>query len=106
MEEYLIKMKGLADKLKLAGSTISKFDLVIQTLNGLDMDYNPIVVKLSDQIYISQIELQAQLLAFESRLDQLNNLNLNATANVANKTEFRGNMFNSGAIGEDQTSEV
>jgi len=53
MEEYLIKMKGLADKLKLAGSTISKFDLVIQTLNGLDMDYNPIVVKLSDQIYIS-----------------------------------------------------
>lgn len=95
MEEYLIKMKGLADKLKLAGSAISNFDLVIQTLNGLDMDYNPIVVKLSDQIDISWIELQAQLLAFESRLDQLNNLNLNATANVANKTEFRGNRFNS-----------
>ncbi|CAJ2644825.1 unnamed protein product [Trifolium pratense] len=98
MEEYLIKMKGLADKLKLAGSAISNSDLVIQTLNGLDMDYNPVVVKLSDQIDLSWVELQAQLLAFESRLEQLNNinnLNLNATANVANKTKFSGNRFNS-----------
>jgi len=97
MEDYLMKMKDLADKLKMAGSPISNADLVIQTLNGLDVDYNPVVVKLSDQINISWVDLQAQLLAFESRLDQLNNLNninLNATANVANKTEFRGNRFN------------
>lgn len=92
-----MKMKDLADKLKMAGSPISNVDLVIQTLNGLDADYNPVVVKLSDQINISWVDLQAQLLAFESRLDQLNNfnnINLNATANVANKTEFRRNRFN------------
>jgi hypothetical protein len=49
MEEYLTKMKKLSDKLKLAGNPISMSDLTIQTLNGLDADYNPIVVKLSDQ---------------------------------------------------------
>lgn len=98
MKEYLIKMKRLGDKLKLAKSAISNSDLIIQTLNGLYMDYNHVVIKLSNQIDLSWVELQAQLLAYESRLNQLNNfnnLNLNATANVANKTEFRGNKFNS-----------
>lgn len=60
--------------------------------------YNPVVVKLSDQIDLSWVELQSQLLAFESRLDQLNNfnnLNLNSTANFPNKTKFRGNRSNS-----------
>ncbi|GAU51268.1 hypothetical protein TSUD_412550 [Trifolium subterraneum] len=98
MEEYLIKMKNLSDKLKLAGSPISNSDLMIQTLNGLDAEYNPVVVKLSDQINLSWVDVQAQLLAFESRLDQFNNfsgLTLNASANFANKTEFRGNKFNS-----------
>jgi histone deacetylase 1/2 len=96
MEDYLMKMKDLADKLKMAGSPITNADLIIQTLNGLDTDYNPIVVKLSDQINLSWVDLQAQLLSFESRLDQLNsfnNLNLNATANVANKAQFR-NRYN------------
>ncbi|PNY01489.1 copia-like polyprotein, partial [Trifolium pratense] len=98
MEEYLIKMKNLSDKLKLSGSPISNSDLMIQTLNGLDAEYNPVVVKLSDQINLSWVDVQAQLLAFESRLDQLNNfsgLTLNASANFANKTEFRGNKFHS-----------
>ncbi|CAJ2636423.1 unnamed protein product [Trifolium pratense] len=97
MEDYLMKMKDLADKLKMAGSPITNADLIIQTLNGLDSDYNPIVVKLSDQINLSWVDLQAQLLAFESRLDQLNsfnNLNRNATTNVANKAQFRGNIYN------------
>lgn len=53
MEKYLIKMKTLADKLKLAGSPISNSDLVIQTLNGLDAQYNPVVVKLADEINLS-----------------------------------------------------
>ncbi|GAU35703.1 hypothetical protein TSUD_258780 [Trifolium subterraneum] len=53
MEQYLAKMKNLADKLKLAGSPISSSDLMIQTLNELDSEYNPVVVKLSDQINIS-----------------------------------------------------
>ncbi|CAJ2667558.1 unnamed protein product [Trifolium pratense] len=98
MEDYLIKMKNLADKLKLAGNPISNSDLIIQTLNGLDSEYNPVVVKLSDQTALSWVDLQAQLLTFESRIEQLNNLTnltLNATANVANKSDHRGNKFKS-----------
>ena len=46
MDEYLVKMKNLVDRLKLAGSPISNLDLIIQTMNGLDSEYNPMVVKL------------------------------------------------------------
>ncbi|XP_050907340.1 uncharacterized protein LOC127120822 isoform X3 [Lathyrus oleraceus] len=53
MEEYLVKMKNLGDKLKLAGAPMSNFDLTIQTLKDLDLDYNSVVVKLSDQINLS-----------------------------------------------------
>jgi len=53
MDQYLPKMKNLTDKLKLAGSPISNSDLMIQTLNGLDVDSNPMVVKLCDQINLS-----------------------------------------------------
>jgi len=66
MDQYLLKMKNFADKLKLAGSPISNLDLMIQTLNGLDVDYNLVVVKLSNQINLSWVYLRAQLLAFES----------------------------------------
>ncbi|PNY00234.1 glutamate receptor [Trifolium pratense] len=96
MEEYLTKMNKLSDKLKLAGNPISMSDLTIQTLNG-DADYNLIVVKLSNQDSLTWVDLQAQLLAFESRLEQLNNitnLTLNASANVVNKAEYKGNKFN------------
>lgn len=98
MEEYLTKMKKLTDQLKLAGNPVTISDLIIQILNGLDSDYNPIAVKLSDQSSLTWVDLQAQLLAFESRLDQLNkltNMSLNASANVVNKTEYKGNKFNS-----------
>jgi len=48
MEQYLGKMKNLVDKLKLVGSHISNSELTIQILNGLDSDYNPMVVELFD----------------------------------------------------------
>lgn len=92
MHDYLFKMKNLADKLKLEGNLILNSDLIIQTLNGLDFEYNPVVVKLSDQINLSWIDLQSQLLSFESRIEQLNsfnNLSLNASTNVTNKTDYK-----------------
>lgn len=98
MEEYLTKMKKLTDQLKLVGNPVTISDLIIQILNGLDSDYNPIVVKLSYQSSLTWVDLQAQLLAFESRLDQLNkltNMSPNASANVVNNTEYKGNKFNS-----------
>ncbi|KAI5407870.1 hypothetical protein KIW84_053927 [Lathyrus oleraceus] len=77
MEVYLIKMKNLCDKLKFAGN---------------------LVVKPSDQTTLMWVDLQAQLLTFESRIEKLNNLTnltLNATTNIAKKFNHKGIMFNS-----------
>ena len=96
MDQYILKMKNLADKLKLARSLISNSDLMIQTLNGLHAYYNLVVVKLSNQINLSWVDLQAQLLAFESKIEQLNsfnNLSMNTSANLATKTDFRSNKL-------------
>ena len=89
-------MNNFANKLKLAESSISNSDLMIQTLKGLNTNYddNLVVVKLSDQINFSWVDLQAQLLAFESIIKQLNifnNLSMNTLANLIIKTDFRSN---------------
>lgn len=57
MEEYLIKMKTLSNNLKLTGSPILSVDLIIQTLTGLDSEYNAIVVQLSDKIDLTWVDL-------------------------------------------------
>lgn len=49
MDEYLNKIKQLIDKLLLAGNPLSTGDLIIQTLAGLDSEYNPIMVQLVDK---------------------------------------------------------
>ncbi|KAK4280892.1 hypothetical protein QN277_012451 [Acacia crassicarpa] len=71
MEEYITRMKGFADELALPGSPIAMDDLVLHTLNGLDGEYNAIVVKLIDKTSLSWIKAQSVLLLFESRLNQL-----------------------------------
>jgi len=96
MDQYFLKMNNFANKLKLAESSISNSDLMIQTLKGLNTNYddNLVVVKLSDQINFSWVDLQAQLLAFESIIKQLNifnNLSMNTLANLIIKTDFRSN---------------
>ncbi|KAI4297258.1 hypothetical protein L6164_037153 [Bauhinia variegata] len=57
IEEYLNKMKGIADNLTLAGSPISNLDLITQTLSGLDNKYNAIVVQLTDKEELTWIEM-------------------------------------------------
>ncbi|KAK4275670.1 hypothetical protein QN277_018710 [Acacia crassicarpa] len=49
MREYLAKMKSLSDNLTLAGCPLSLTDLITQTLAGLDTEYTPIVVILSEK---------------------------------------------------------
>ena len=97
MEEYLNKMKAIADNLAMAGSPISNYDLTTQILAGLDNEYNPIVVQLSEKDNLTWVDLQASLLTFEARLEQLNafaNLTINSnilSAKVA-KTESKGSQ--------------
>lgn len=72
MEEYLQKMKTLADNLQRSGSPISLSDLISQVLCGLDTEYTPIVTQLLYMPNVSWIEFSTALLTFESRVEQLN----------------------------------
>ncbi|KAK4280835.1 hypothetical protein QN277_012405 [Acacia crassicarpa] len=86
MDEFLNKMKTISDQLALAGAPLPHDELVIHTLNGLDAEYNAVVVKLLDQNHLSWVDVQSHLLTFESRLEQPNhfvNLSLEPTANFA-----------------------
>lgn len=49
MEECVSCMKNMVDQLALAVSPITTVDLVMYTLQGLDRDYNPIVVMLNQE---------------------------------------------------------
>lgn len=69
MTEYLAKMKSIFANLILAGSPISISDLIMQTLVGLDAEFNPIVVQLSYKVDLSWVDMQAALLTYESRLE-------------------------------------
>lgn len=75
MTEYLAKIKLIYDNLLLASSPISISDLIIQTLTGLDIEYNPITVQLSNKAELTWVDLQAALLTYKSILEQLSNLN-------------------------------
>jgi len=69
MEEYLATMKGISDQLTLTGAPIVVDDLILHTLNGLDADYNLIIVRLIDQTSFTWVEALSTLLSFESRLE-------------------------------------
>lgn len=65
MQVYLIKVKNLVVKLKLAGNSITITYHIIQTLNCLDYEYNHVVVKVFDQTQldlptISTLEIKIQ----------------------------------------------
>lgn len=53
MVEYLTKMKSISNNLLLVDCPISIDDLITQTLAGLDSEYNPIVVQLTDKAELS-----------------------------------------------------
>ena len=67
LSAYFNKMKTLGDDLAAAGKVITDPEMVSFMLNGLDMDYNPVVSSIMGSIDpINQSDLYAQLLAYES----------------------------------------
>ncbi|KAK4283653.1 hypothetical protein QN277_000581 [Acacia crassicarpa] len=103
MEDYLNKMKNLSDELALAGSPVAIDDLILNTLNGLDTEYNLIIVKLIDQLDLTWVEAQAALLSFETRLNQLNHFStlsiqpsINAAATNRHENTSREPHYNRG----------
>ena len=95
--EYLSKMKTLCDNLSMAGSPIPESDLITQTLAGLDSEFTPIVVYLSDKDNLSWFDMHTRLLTFEKHLEHLNSVNgVSASfANVAISTNSGGSGTNS-----------
>lgn len=63
-------MKALADEIATAGKAIDDDELIGYILNGLNSDYNPFVSSMSTKDSISLSDLYAQLLSFESRINQ------------------------------------
>lgn len=83
-------MKSLTNELALTGSPIAMDDLILHTLNGLDAEYNAIVVKLVDKPDLTWVEAQSALLPFETRPSELNhfaNLSIQASITVAQRSE-------------------
>lgn len=98
MKDYLNKLKTLSDQLSLVGAPVSLADLVMHTLHGLDAEYNAAVFTLNRQSNISWVEVQSELLSFESRLEQqqqMNNLSIQPSANFIQRDD--GHVKNSGA---------
>lgn len=81
--EYLSKMKLIADNLAMAGSPIPDSDLITQTLAGLDAEYTPLVVCLSEKENLTWIDMHSRLLTFEKHLEHLNSVN-SVSASFAN----------------------
>lgn len=71
MSEYLFKFKGLVDTLSYAGHIISEENQILQVLNGLGIEYNPIMTTITIKLssYTVQ-EVTSLLLTVEKNLDQ------------------------------------
>lgn len=69
MKDYLCKMKEHTDNLQLVSCNCTFNDLITQILCGLDSEYTPIIVSLSEKEELTWIEFQTYLLSYESKLD-------------------------------------
>jgi len=63
-------MRSLRDEMAVAGKPLDDEEMTAYILNGLDIDYEPIVsAVLTRENPISLTELYSQLLSFESRVE-------------------------------------
>jgi hypothetical protein len=87
ISEYIGKMRTLEDEMAVAGKPIQDDELLTYIVTGLDMEYNLVVTSLlsrKDAVTIS--EAYSQLLAFETRMENLGNGNQSgSSANTANR---------------------
>ena len=91
IDDYLLKMKNIADKLAVAGEPVGEQKLVLHILGGLGVECNPFVTSiLARPASISLSELTTLLTSFHIRLKQQNTkvtLDVNQpSANLATAT--------------------
>jgi len=104
-DEYVGKMKALADELAAAGKPLGEDELVSYVLTGLDADYTPIVASLTSRREpVTYNELLSQIQSFESRLDLVHGINggSGSQSSVNSATRSGGGRGNSGPSGGGQ----
>ena len=88
--EYFGKMCALNDEMTAAGKPLDDEALTAYILNGLDLDFNPLVTSLVARVKpISLNELYSQMLSFENRLDLKQGDNGDSSVNAANRGGHR-----------------
>jgi uncharacterized membrane protein YgcG len=99
--DYVAKMKALADEMAGAGKPIGDDELVGYILMGLDEEYNPLVSAIITRVEpIGYGDLLAQIMSFESRLNMSRGEGSNqSSANLASRGG-RGGQRNRGGRGQ------
>ncbi|PON78831.1 hypothetical protein PanWU01x14_017300 [Parasponia andersonii] len=103
IDEYILKMRGVADNLLAAGQVVSDDELILYVLGGLGPEYESVVINLTscqESIIIQEVQFMFQ--NQEMRLEQLNSSGLpdltNPSANYANsKFKSSGGNFSGNA---------
>jgi hypothetical protein len=69
-DEYVAKMKTLADEMASAGKKLDDEELISYILAGLDYEYNSLVSSIAARVEpVTLGDMYSQLLAFETRLE-------------------------------------
>ncbi|KAL5793692.1 hypothetical protein ACOSP7_002286 [Xanthoceras sorbifolium] len=88
INDYILKVKGIGDGLRSAGQAIFDRDLLLNVLNGLGHEYDPVVVLGSQQHRVTLHEAQYMLMIHEQRIKHLNSV---ASIDVPQSTNFVNN---------------
>nr|ABF94964.1 retrotransposon protein, putative, Ty1-copia subclass [Oryza sativa Japonica Group] len=83
INEYVSKMKTLADEMTAAGKVVDDDDLVLYIIAGLDDTYEPVISTIVGKDFMTLGEAYSQLLSFEQRLALRHGGD--ASANLANR---------------------
>ncbi|XP_062075736.1 uncharacterized protein LOC133779850 [Humulus lupulus] len=87
ISDYVDKVKSLVDALAIAGSIISDQDIVLQLLDGLGPEFDPVVLGITSRSDFLSLEVvQALLMSHESRLERhqaMNDLLVKMSTNLA-----------------------
>jgi histone deacetylase 1/2 len=90
VDEYVGKMRSLADEMASAGKPIDDEELVSHICTGLDIEFNLVVSAILVHVEpISMTELATQLNAFEQRMDLLHGSS-SSSANLASRGRGNG----------------
>uniref|UniRef100_A0A803Q6L8 Uncharacterized protein n=1 Tax=Cannabis sativa TaxID=3483 RepID=A0A803Q6L8_CANSA len=91
---YYDKVKILVDSLPTVGQPMNESDLIMHLLNGLGLEYDPVVVHLTSLFdSLSYKSIQSLLLTHESHLERhytINDTSSKLTANLSTSTPRLG----------------